>query len=187
MKKLILLIMLSITVIMETGAGYSGTLPDVEEEFAYMRKNKSEKGTSPYTIEELDKKNEKHLKPAPRFDDNYIDIIIKQDKTSKYINDLNSVIIILEKLRKCLNTDRSIQMFNAGASNLIDNIEYIRKEYSGKKESSSVSYNKMLLLSKHIRETASFWMQGNAVIKYKPYTSEDNIYTKENLESKEDF
>lgn len=184
MKRFLITAILILPVITTTGAGYVGTLPDIEADFSYMRKEKNEEAASPYSVEELDKQNEQKLKPIPRDDDTYVDIIIKRDKTSKYTNDLNSVITILEKLRKCLNTNQDIQMFNAIVSNLIDHIEYIRTEYKDKPESNYLSYNKLLELSSEARETASFRMNGQTILKYKPYTMEDNIYTKENLEEK---
>ncbi len=184
MNKLFIISSLFIAVIFTSGSGYMGTLPDIEAEFSYMKKEKSEKAASPYSVEELDKENEHKLKPIPREDDTYVDIIIKRDKTSDYTNDLNSVIMILEKLRRCLNTNQEIQMFNAIVSNLIDNIEYIHREYKDKPESNYLSYNKLLELSVQARETATFRTEGLAVQRYMPYTSPDNIYTKENLNAK---
>ena len=166
------------------GAGYVGTLPNIEAEFSYLKKEHSEKSSAPYSVEELDKKNEEKLKPIPRDNDNYVDIIIKKDKSSAYLNDVNKVIIILEKLRRCLNTNQDIQMFNAIVSNFIDNVEYIRTEYKDKPESNYLSYSRLIALSSQARETATFRMQGLAYEKYIPYTSPDNIYTKEALNTK---
>ena len=170
--------------ILTSGAGYVGTLPNIEAEFSYLRKEASEKSIAPYSVEELGKKHENDLKPIPRDNDNYVDIIIKKDKTTKYINDVNDIIIILEKLRKCLNTDRDIQKFNAIISNLIDNVDYIRQEYSGKPEENYLSYKRLLYISQQSRETASYRMNGLKTQKYLPYTSENNIYTQETLDSK---
>ncbi len=165
-------------------AGYVGTLPNIEAEFSYLKKEHSEKASAPYSVKELDKQNEASLKPIPRNNDNYVDIIIKKDKTSNYLKDVNNVILILEKLRKCLNTDQDIQMFNAIVSNLIDNVAYIRDEYKDKPESNYLSYNKLMAISAQARDVANFRTQGLAVQKYLPYTSSDNIYTKENLDNK---
>lgn len=184
MKKILLLNFLLLVAFITSGAGYMGTLPDVEAEFNYLRKEKSEKAMPAYSIEELDKQNEKELKPIPREDDNYVDIIIKKNKTSQYISDVNSVIIILEKLRKCLNTDGDIQKFNAIVSNLIDNVSYIQQEYSGKPESNYLSYSRLISLSQEARKTANFRMQGTLSSSYLPYTSSKNVYTKENLDEK---
>lgn len=184
MKKFLTVIVLFIVAVMTTGAGYVGTLPNIEAEFDYLRKQSSEKAMTPYTIEQLDKQNEEKLKPIPREDDNYVDIIIKKDKTTKYLHDVNHVIIILEKLRRCLNTNQDIQKFNAIVSNLIDNVEYIRVEYADKPESNYLSYNRLLVISKEARDVASFRSQGLASQKYLPYSSSNNVYTKENLEAK---
>ena len=184
MMKILMTISLCFVVLLTTGAGYYGTLPNIEAEFSYLKKQDSEKTSAPFSVQELDKQNEQMLKPIPREDDSYVDIIIKKDKTTKYLHDVNRIILILEKLRKCLNTNQDIQWFNAIVSNLIDNVEYVRVEYADKPESNYLSYNRLILLSNQARETANFRTQGLAVQKYLPYTSEKNEYTKENLEAR---
>ena len=186
MKKILLVVILLFISKEVFASGYVGTLPNIEAEFSYLKKQHSEKSSAPYSVQELDKQNESKLKPIPRDNDNYVDIIIKKDKSSNYLKDVNSVIVILEKLRRCMNTDNNIQMFNAIVSNLIDNVEYIRTEYADKPESNYLSYNKLIQISKQARETATFRTQGLAVEKYLPYTSTDNVYTKENLNSRLD-
>ena len=183
MKKILAILTLICTVLITTGAGYMGTLPDVDSEFSYLKKESSEKTTAPYTIKELDEQNSRELKPIPRDNDNYVDIIIKKDKDSKYTNDLNSVILIIEKLRKCINTNQDIQKFNAIVSNLIDNVDYISREYADKPESSYQSYARIIYLSNEAREVANFRMQGQSVQPYLPYTAKENKYTHENLDS----
>ncbi len=184
MYKIFGIIFLISVVFITTGAGYMGTLPDIESEFSYLKKETTEKSSAPYSIKELDKQNEQQLKPIPRDDENYVDIIIKKDKTTKYINDTNSVIIILEKLRVCLNTNQDIQKFNAIVSNLIDNIDYIEREYRDKPESNYLSYSRLINLSLEARETANFRMQALNSQSYIPYTSKNNIYTKEAIDTK---
>lgn len=163
-----------------------GTLPDIDAEFSYLRKQNSENAMAPYSVEELDKQNEQQLRTIPRDNDNYVDIIIKKDKTTQYLKDVNSIILILEKLRKCLNTDRNIQKFNAIVSNLIDNIEYVKQEYKDKPESNYLSYSRLIYVSQEAKEAANFRMQGQISEKYIPYTSSSNVYTKENLDTKLD-
>lgn len=184
MKKIVTSLVLFMVVIITAGAGYVGTLPDIEAEFSYLKKEHSEKSMAPFSVEELDKQNEAKLKPIPRDNDNYVDIIIKKDKTTKYLKDVNSIIIILEKLRKCLNTNQDIQMFNAIVSNLIDNVEYVKQEYKDKPESNYLSYSRLISISSQARDAATFRTQGLASQKYLPYTSTNNIYTKENLDEK---
>ncbi len=184
MRKITSALFLLMTVIITTGAGYVGTLPNVEAEFDYLRKESSENAQAPYSVEELDKQNEEKLKPVPRENENYVDIIIKKDGTTDYLKDVNAVILILEKLRKCLNTDRNIQKFNAIVSNLIDNVAYITNEYKGRPESNYLSYNRLNILSAQARDVANFRMNAQKYQSYIPYTSSENIYTKENIDAK---
>ena len=187
MKRFLTILFIVGIAITTTGAGYVGTLPNIEAEFEYMKKQEpTAKGDAPFSIEQLDKENAEKLKPIPRENDTYVDIIVKKDKTTQYLKDVNSVIIILEKLRKCINTEQSIQVFNAIVSNLIDNVEYIRVEYADKPEGNYLSYNRLQVLSSEAREVATFRMQGQATQKYMPYTATNNIYTKENLDAKLD-
>ncbi len=186
MKKILTLLFTILTTVLTTGAGYVGTLPNIESEFSYLQKEHSENSSAPYSIEELDKQNEEQLKPIPRDNDSYVDIIIKKDGSTEYLNDVNDVIRILEKLRKCLNTDGDLQKFNAIVSNLIDNVEYIRKEYQDKPECNYLSYTRIQEMSQKAREVANFRTQGLATQQYIPSTSENNIYTKENLQIKLD-
>ena len=171
---------------MTTGAGYMGTLPNIEAEFQHLKKQVSEKTQAPFSVLDLDKQNEKQLKPIPRENDDYVDIIVKKDKTSKYMNDVHKIVTILEKLRSCLNNKQDIQKFNAIVSNFIDHVEHLRVEYQDKPEHLFISYSKLIALSNEAREVATFRMQGIFNEKYLPYTAQDNIYTKENLEAKLD-
>ncbi len=184
MKKILMVLSLIFVIFITSGAGYMGTLPDIDAEFSYLRKQSSENAMAPYTVEELDKKNEQELRNVPRDNDNYVDIIIKKDKTTQYLKDVNSVILILEKLRRCLNTDQNIQKFNAIVSNLIDNVEYIKQEYKDKPESNYLSYARLIYVSDSARSVANYRMQGARSEKYIPYTSSNNIYTKETTEKK---
>jgi hypothetical protein len=184
MRKILLLFLFLFIGQSVFAAGYVGTLPNIEAEFSYLKKEHSEKASAPYSVNELDKQNEAKLKPIPRDNENYVDIIIKKDKSTNYLKDVNNIITILEKLRKCLNTQQDIQMFNAIVSNFIDNVEYLRVEYKDKPESNYLSYNRLIQLSAQARDAANFRTQGLAAEKYLPYTATDNIYTKQNLDNK---
>lgn len=182
MRKFLVIFFLFGLVTPAFSAGYVGTLPDIEAEFSYLKKVHSEKSSPVYSLEELDKKSEKDLKPIPRNDKNYVDIVIKEDKTTQYTNDLNSVILIIEKLRKCLNKYGNIQQFNAIVSNLIDNIYYIQEEYKDKPESTYLSYARLLALADKARDVANYRMKCRLTESYLPYSSPKNIYTDQNLD-----
>jgi hypothetical protein len=184
MKKILSTLILIYSAIMTTGAGYLGTLPNIDAEFQYLKEEVSDKTQAPFSVEELDEQNAKELKPIPRDNDDYVDIIIKKDKTSKYMNEVSKVVDILHKLRSCINNQQDIQKFNAIVSNFIDHVEHIRVEYQDKPERFFVSYSKLIALANEARDVATFRMQGRLNEKYFPYTSEDNIYTRENLDVK---
>ena len=65
--------------------GYTGTLPDILDKF---QTTKPEKGTPIFEAEEGFDDPDK-LKPIPRDNPAFVDIILKKDKTSTYVNDIN--------------------------------------------------------------------------------------------------
>ena len=184
MKKILSALIFSFVALMTTGAGYLGTLPNIDAEFQYLKEEVDDTTQAPFSVTELDKQNEAALKPIPRDNDDYVDIIIKKDKTSKYMNDVSKVVDILHKLRSCLNNKQDIQKFNAIVSNFIDHVEHIRVEYQDKPERFFVSYSKLIALSNEARDVATFRMKGRLNEKYFPYSAENNIYTRENLDEK---
>ena len=186
MKKILSVFTFLFMALITTGAGYMGTLPNIEAEFQYLKKDVSEKTQAPFSVKELDKQNEKELKPIPRENDDYVDIIVKKDKTSKYMNDVNKIVLILEKLRVCLNNKQDIQKFNAIVSNFIDHVEHLRVEYQDKPEHLFLSYSKLIALSNQARDVATFRMQARLNEKYLPYTATDNVYTKQNIDDQLD-
>ena len=65
------------------------------------------------------------LKPVPRSNPSYIDIITKQDKTSTYVVDANELIPIMEKLVDCIEEDGSVQLFITRANVLSMNLDHL--------------------------------------------------------------
>ena len=108
------LLILFICIFICSGSGYKGSLPDINMQFEYKRTSVQE--TQPFyrTIDEFD--HPAQFKNVPRENPSYIDIILKKDKSSPYINDLNDVIPLLEKLQKCIQNNGNKQKFNAISS-----------------------------------------------------------------------
>ena len=165
-------------VILTSGAGYKGTLPDLKTEFDYKR-NTPESSAPVFTPSENPIANE--LKPIPRDNQTYLEIIIKKDKSTQYINETNEVIIILEKLKKCIETDKDIQKFNATVSNLIDHITYIQEAYNDRPESAYISYKNMVSLSQQARKVAVLRTESQVYTKYLPYSSSGAVYKPDNI------
>lgn len=166
-------------VLITTGAGYNGTLPDIEAEFAY-KKTAPDTSAPPFTP--VNNMNF-DLKQIPRDNKSYIEIAIKKDKSTQYINDTNDVIAILEKLKKCIEDGQDIQMFNAIVSNLIDNIDLIKREYAGKPEENYVSYKNLMSLSKQARNIAILRTESLTYTKYLPYSTTGSVYKPQNIQT----
>ena len=104
--------------------GYYGKLPNINGEFGEERKNKETK--SPIILnEDSYNVNSKDMKEAPLTNTQYIDVIVKKGTTSDFVNDINELVPILQKLRACVEQEKDIQKFNAIVSNYIDNVAYM--------------------------------------------------------------
>ena len=121
------------------------------------------------------------LAPAPKDNKTYIDIILKKEPDSPYINDINDVIKILEKMQDCIANDDEIQSFNSLASALIDNADFMQARYKDKPEEHYISFKKIIALSSHARSVASLRCEAQIYVKYLPYQSEGGNYSKENI------
>lgn len=166
-------------VLMTTGAGYKGTLPNLESYFESERSGPS--NTRP--IFNTDSKSINHkFKRVPRENPQYIDIILKKEKTSPYLNDLSDVILILEKMQKCIEKNGSVQRFNAIASSIIDHAEYIAEKYKDKPEKHYISFVKLQELSAEVRNLATLRCESQIYIKYLTYQGEGEVYSKESID-----
>lgn len=179
MKKIFLYMFLTIFL---CGAGYEGTLPDIEADFAY--KKKSEKSTAPYGTQEITDKSE--LKEAPVSNPEYINIILKKEKNGAYFTDIRKIIAILEKLKCYMEDNASVQLFNACVSNYIDNAAYLQTTYEGKPEEYYASYRAVTALAATARDVAVLKTESLMYTKYLPYSAEGAAYSPEKIKEAED-
>ena len=143
-----------------TGKGYVGTLPDLNKIYEQERVKKIHAIPS----KEFNSANE--LKPVPRDNPAFVNIILKTDKTSKYVNDLNEFIPMLEKLSDMIDEAVNTQVFNAKAYYFTKSADYFKDKYANKPESYFISYKKLLELSMH---TKSIALLRTEAVKYNPY------------------
>ncbi len=164
-------------------AGYAGTLPNLEERF----QNSIEKELQP-AFEYQDGFNDPNeIKPIPRNNPAFVNIIMKKDKTSKYINDLNELISIIEKLQTSIENKDNIQKFNAKAYFLKENVEYFRDKYKNKSEQSFISYKKVMQLNTHVQAVSQLRIESET---YSPYiTAEEsgNAFSRNNIDNQLDY
>ena len=95
-----------------------------------------------------------------------MNIILKTDKTSPYVNDINDILPQLENLLLCIENNNDVQKFNAKAYFFNKTVEYLKNKYAGLPESSFFSFRKLLELSAHTQSLATLRAEAE---KYRPY------------------
>lgn len=162
-----------------TGGGYKGSLPDINQQFEYKRTtNHVTKGIY-NTFDETERSPQ--LKKAPRENKSYIDIILKKDRSSPYLNDLNDIIFILEKMKKCIDTNGSLQKFNAIASSIIDHADYMNEKYAQSPERYYISFAKLQSIAAQARNIATLRCESQVYIKYLTYQGDGQVYSKDSI------
>ena len=146
------------------GRGYVGTLPDLNRGYEI----KDVKKTPPEAKPSKDFTAESELKPVPRDNPAFVNIILKTDKTSQYTNDINEFIPILEDIYNLIDENSNVQLFNAKVYYFNKNAEYLRDKYKNKPESQYASFKRLMELNIHTRSIA---LLRNEAEKYNPYLS----------------
>ena len=159
------------------GKGYAGTLPDIGEK---IEKSKT-KLTTPI-FESQDKFTDpSELKPVPKDNPAFINIIQKKDKTSQFVNDANEVIPMLEKLVDCIEDNESLQLFITKANLLTLNIDNLTQKYDGKPESYYDSFRKLLEVNRYVKSIAQLRKEAVTYQRYLAYSESGSIYNPENI------
>ena len=157
--------------------GYVGKLPDIAKDYN-ADGQKTNKPVYEYS-EDFNSANE--IKPVPRENPAFVNIILKSDKTSQYVNDINEIIPILENLYDIIENDESLQLFAAKVYFLNKNCDWLREKYLEKPESSSVSFQKLMELNLHTRSVSILRTEA---VKYNPYLAyggSGSIYEANNI------
>ena len=161
-----------------TGAGYNGTLPNITQHFESERTGPS--NTKPIFNTDNKSSNGK-FKRIPRENPQYIDIILKKDKATPYLDDLNDAILILEKMKKCIESNGNVQKFNAIASSIIDHADFIAEKYANKPEKYYISFIKLQEIATEARNLATLRCESQLYIKYLAYQEEGQVYSKNSI------
>ena len=161
------------------GKGYAGTLPDLESK-VIMDKSE-ERVTRPIFESQKGFDNPAELKPVPRDNPAFIDIITKKDKTSEYVVDANYMIPLMEKLVDCIEEDGNVQLFCTRANVVAMNIDHLAQKYDGQPESYYESFKKMLELNRYVKSIALLRKEAVVYQRYLAYQSSGSIYNPENI------
>ena len=163
--------------------GYTGTLPNIMDKY---QPTQPAVGTPIFEAEEGFDDPDK-LKPIPRDNPAFINIIMKKDKTSKYVNEINKIIPLVQDLIKSIENDESTQMFVAKATNFDFCVGALRKKYEGKPESYYISYTKLMSVALHAKTLAELKREGAEYNKYLAYQSAGAIYAPDNIKKELGF
>lgn len=160
-------------------SGYVGTLPNVSDRFQTSQPQDSK----PSFEYENGFNDQDDIKPAPMNNPAFVNIITKKDKTSQYLNDLSSLISIIEKLQTSVENNDGVQKFNAESYFLKGNIEYFRDKYKNKPEESYISFKKVTQLNTHVQTIAQLRLEKEI---YSPYVTNEqngNLFTQNNIDT----
>lgn len=154
------------------GNGYVGKLPDLTKGF----KTSEPQNTKPVFETTKDFNSSEEIKPVPRENPAFVNIILKQDKISPYLNDINELLPQLENLLTCIEDNSDVQKFNAKAYFFTKTMEYLKNKYDGLPESSYYSFQKLLELSSHTRSLATLRAEAEKYRPYLAYTGAGYLY-----------
>lgn len=159
------------------GMGYVGTLPDLTRQYQPTEP----KSTKP-VIEQVENfHSSDQVKPIPRDNPAFVNIILKQDKTTRYVNDINEFIPMLEKIYDSIENGENVQLFNAKVYFFNKNADYLRDKYVEKPEGEYISFKKLMELSTHAKSIALLRSEAQKYNPYLAYSGAGYIYDPDNI------
>ncbi len=159
------------------GKGYAGTLPDLSTKF----QKKENKVAKPVFESQKGFDDPSKLKPVPRDNPAFIDIITKKDKTSTYVTDANEIIPMLEKLADCIEEEGTVQLFVTRANVLSMNLDHLSKKYDGQPESYYESFKKLMEINQYAKSISRLRQEALTYQRYLAYQTTGSIYNPENI------
>lgn len=159
------------------GKGYAGNLPEIGEK---IERSKT-KVTTPVFEAQEGFDNPSDLKPVPKDNPAFINIIQKKDKTSQFVQDANEVIPMLEKLVDCIEDNESLQLFITKANLLTLNIDNMAEKYDGKPESYYESFRKLQEVNRYVKSISLLRKEAVTYQRYLAYSESGSIYNPENI------
>lgn len=159
------------------GKGYAGTLPNLGDK---IEKSKT-KVTTPIFESQDGFNNPSDLKPVPKDNPAFINIIQKKDKTSEFTNDAAEIIPMLEKLVDCIDDNENLQLFITKANLLTLNIDNLTEKYNGKPESYYESFRKLQEVNRYVKSIAALRREAVTYQRYLAYSSSGSIYNPDNI------
>ncbi len=168
----------------ENSSGYWGKLPDIEEDFKYKNQNSASTNDIGAKIPDREDIDDENLKPAPFDDSLFLDVIVKEKKSSNYVNDLQKTKFALQSLRDCIMNQGDIQRFN-GCVNLIDlYVKNLKTKYENSSESLKESYQDILATNYYAKVLGNLKYDANYYSRYIP--TQQGQYSNSNIKKEEE-
>lgn len=159
------------------GKGYAGTLPEVNKNL----QPKEKKIATPIFESQKDFNDPSDLKPVPKDNPAFINIISKKDKTSNYIIDANEIIPLIERLVSTIEDEEKLQLFITRANVLTMNLDHLIKKYDGQPESYYESFRKLTEINQAVKTISQLRREAVTYQRYLAYQSTGSIYNPENI------
>ena len=167
----------------EIPRGYYGKLPNIEDDFSYKKQYSKSSKESDIIVPDSEETQEENFQKAPFDDALFLDVIVKEEKSSTYVNDLQRVRYALDSLRKCIEQNEDIQRFNACVNVLDLYTKNLRTKYQNKPESHKESYIQILNSNYYAKELGNLKYDAGYYSKYIPVN--DGKYSSKNIDLKE--
>ena len=162
----------------DTSKGYVGKLPDLTTEH-----EPSDYNVAPPIFDSTkDFHSENAIKPIPRDDPAFVNIILKKDKTSQFVNDIQEFIDMLEQIYDSIEDNDDVQHFNAKVYFFNASADYFKEKYENKPESGYISYKQILHVSDEAKEVSVLRSEAEKYKRYLAYTDTGSQYSKNNID-----
>ncbi len=168
---------------MSDSKGYVGTLPNLEEHFKQFQ----EEEAKPLFEYQDGFNSPDDIKPTPRDNPSFVNIILKKDKSSDYVNDINTIIEILDKLETIIEEKANVQVFNSKAYYLDKYVEYFRDKYQNKAESSFISFKELMELNTQVQAIAQLRAESEIYSPYVSTESSGNAFSPHNINNQLEY
>ena len=192
MKKLLLLFILTIIIcpnawaakpVIDQSKGYVGELPQLGKEYVETEPTKAKPQYE--ATKKFNSANQ--VKPVPRDNPAFVNIILKADKKTQYINDINELIPTLEKIYDSIENEEDVQKFIARTYFFNKTIEYLRNKYENKPEFYFISFQKILETDLHVQTVANLRAEAVKNAPYMAYGADGKIYNSINVDEQLSF
>ncbi len=161
----------------EVRKGYLGTLPDVTQRFDKQRSELAKPAFD--NVPTFRDKND--LKPVPRDNPAYIDLIVKKQKLSPYTTDINDAIPLVESMIEAINHKLNIQKFVARVNAFNDWMTYFKQKYKDKPEAYYISFQKLVEIDFQSHYLATIKYESQLYNPYLPYGGEGAMYSPKSI------